>query len=48
MNRFEIDYSWEERVNFLVNSIILKLYKENNQEKVIEIKNLVKKHLESS
>jgi len=48
MNRFEIDYSWEERVNALVNSIILKLYKENNKEKVIEIKNLVKKHLESS
>ena len=46
MNRFDVDYSWEERVNALVNYIILKLYKENNPEKVIEIKNLVKQHLD--
>jgi len=46
MNRFDIDYSWEERVNALVNSIILKLYKENNPEKLIEIKKLVKQHLD--
>ena len=46
MNRFEIDYSWEEKVNFLVNSIILKLYKENNPEKVIEIKKIAEQYLD--
>ena len=30
MNRFEVGYSWEDRVNYLVNNIIIKLYRENN------------------
>ncbi len=46
MNHFEVDYTWEDRVNALVNSIILKLYKKNNPEKIIQIKNLVKQHLD--
>ena len=48
MSNIQIDYSWEDRVNHLVNNIIIKLYRENNPNKVNELKNLVKKHLENN
>lgn len=48
LNKYQIDYSWEDRVNSLVNHLIIKLYRENNQDKIIELENLVKKHLENS
>lgn len=46
MNKLYVNYSWEDKVTALVDSIILKLYKEHNPDKVLEIKELVKKHLD--
>lgn len=48
MNKHQVDYSWEDKVNSLVNYIIIKLYREHNPNKVSELQNLVKKHLENS
>jgi hypothetical protein len=45
VGRHEIDLTWEDQVNALVNEIILKLYKQYNEDKVKEIENMVKKHL---
>jgi hypothetical protein len=47
MNNHQIDYSWEDKVNSLVNSIIIKLYREHNPDKIIELEKLVKKRLEN-
>ena len=47
VGRHEIDFSWEDKVNVLTNHIIIKLYKECNPDKVLEIEKLVKEHLES-
>jgi len=47
MNRFDVDYSWEDQDNILVDRIIIKLYREHNPDKIIELEKLVKKHLEN-
>lgn len=47
MNNHQVDYSWEDQVNALVNHLIIKLYRDNNQDKIIELQNLVKKYLEN-
>lgn len=47
MNKNETHYSWEDRVNAIVNNIIITLYREYNPNKISELENLVKKHLES-
>lgn len=47
MNKHQVDYSWEDQVNALVDCIIIKLYRELNRDKIIELEKLVKKHLEN-
>lgn len=46
-NKFSIDYSWEEKVDFLTNQLILKIIKEEQPELYQNIQNIVKSHLNS-
>jgi len=47
MRNIEIDYTWEDQVDAIVNDLILKLYKQHYPEKVQEIREFVKEYLEN-